>query len=328
MLRSLLGHDWRKSEAHLLFLSKFLHAKTAEEFSRTDSWKDVLKETPQQAIKRFVDEGVLVSPGLSQHLAYKYKVSELQAMLKQRGLSVSGRKDDLISRLIEADPGGMKKAVAGLTVLQCSERGQEVASQYLTSEKEKREAAKQEVLAMLERGKFTEASLRMTFYEAQQVFPPGTGISLKRNPARDVTVLKTIFGGRPKMLAQLNQSKLRPLQIAAGMNHLWGTNEAMAWLPPGFETGLAMDSDIAARMLLFYAWHLADIEQWRASRVVTSVRILTANDARTCEACRRLANRTYKLSEAPELPCERCTSEMRCRCTMTAIVDILDKGQR
>ena len=40
MLRSILGHDWRKSEAHLLFLSKFLHAKTAEEFAKADYWKD------------------------------------------------------------------------------------------------------------------------------------------------------------------------------------------------------------------------------------------------------------------------------------------------
>lgn len=73
MLRSLLVLDWRKSKAHLLFLSKFLdardaqeflHAGTAQEFAKIGSWKDVIREMPQQAIKRFVDEGVLVTPGL------------------------------------------------------------------------------------------------------------------------------------------------------------------------------------------------------------------------------------------------------------------------
>ena len=319
MLRSLLGLDWCKSEAHLLFLSKFLHARAAEGFAEADYWQDVLRETPQQAIKRFIDEGVLVSPGLSEHLAYKYKISELQPMLKQRSLPVSGRKDDLISRLIEADPGGMKKAVAGLTVLQCSDRGQEIASQYLALKKQRREAAEQEVLVMLQKGKFREAGLLVSSYEAKQVFSRGLNMDWKtHDPGRDVSGLESIFGSKPKILARLDQGKLGPLRLAAGMMSLWGTNKARGWLPPGFETGLVMDSDSAARMLLFHARHQADLEKYRKIGAVKSVKILTANDQRHCEACRELDAKTYKLSEVPELPYEKCTSEMGCRCNAVA----------
>lgn len=319
MFRSLFGLDWRKSEAHLLFLTKFLRTRTAQEFANADYWRDVFGETPQQAIRRFVTDGMLTAPGLPELLAYRYKVSELRAMLKQRNLSVSGRKADLISRLIEADPGGMEKAVAGLSALHCSDRGQEVAYQYLTSVKAQRKAAEQEILALLEKGKFGEASLSVARYEAKQVFPRGLGIDWEHHdPSRDVAVLKAIFGGRPKILARLDDSRLGPLRLAAGMMHLWGTSKAEGWLPFGFETGSTMDNYTAARMLEFYALHQVDQAQHRKSGVVKSVEILVCSDGRTCGACRKLANKKYRLSEVPELPYEHCTSEMGCRCTTVA----------
>lgn len=318
MLRSLIGFDWRKSQAHLLLLSKFLYPQTAERFAKADYWKDALGETPQQAIKRFQNEGVLVTPGLCEHLAYRYKVGELQAMLKQRSLPVSGRKAALISRLVEADAGGMKKAVAGLTVLQCSDRGHEIASQYLALEKQRREAAEQEVLVILQKGKFREASLLVSSYEAKQVFSRGLNIDWKNHdPGCDVPGLESIFGSKPKILARLDQGKLGPLRLAAGMMSLWGTNKARAWLPAGFETGLAMDSDSAARMLLFHARHQANLEKYRKWGI-KSVEILTANDRLHCEACRKLDAKTFELSEVPELPYEKCTSEIGCRCIALA----------
>ena len=327
MLKSLIGFNWRKSDAHLLLLSMFLHAKAADDFAkadpRADGWNSVLRETPQTAIKRFVDEGLLVTPGLSEHLAYKYKVSELQAMLKQRALPVSGRKDDLISRLIEADPGGMKKAVAGLTVLQCSDRGQEIANQYLAAKKAEQEAAEREVLAMLQKGKYREASLAVSSYEARQVFPRGWAFGTdwrKHDPTRDVATLKQIFSSKPKPLAQLDQSKLGALRIAAGMMALWGTSEAGAWLPSHFETGLTIDNDAAAQTLLFGSSHQSQLEQWRQSGVVAGVRVLTAKDS--CNECRKLEGKKYRLSEAPELPNAKCTSPKGCRCTLTAILDV------
>ena len=89
MLRSLVGTDWRKAQAHLLFLSKFLEPRKVEDFSKSDNWKEVLKEPPQQAIRRFIDDGMLIQADLSGHLAYKFKVGELKNMLKQRSLPMS-----------------------------------------------------------------------------------------------------------------------------------------------------------------------------------------------------------------------------------------------
>jgi hypothetical protein len=137
MLRFLLGFDWQKSNAHLLFLSKFLHPKTPDDFAESDVWETVLEENPKQAIKRFLDEDMLAQADLSDQLDYKYKVTELKDMLKKQGLTVSGRKGDLIQRLIQADPDSMKQVVAGLTILICSEQGREIVEQYIANEKAK-----------------------------------------------------------------------------------------------------------------------------------------------------------------------------------------------
>ena len=114
MQTSLLGINWRKSNAHLLLLSKFLNSNSIDEFAKADYWNNALGENAKQIIKRFLDEGLLLPGGLDSQLDYKFKATELKIMLKQRGLIMSGRKDELINRLINADPENMKKSVKRL----------------------------------------------------------------------------------------------------------------------------------------------------------------------------------------------------------------------
>jgi hypothetical protein len=318
MLRSVLGFDWKWSPAHLLFLSKFCRPRAIDDFSQSDTWEAVLKEAPKKAVKRFVDEGLLEQASLSGLLDYKYKVSDLKSMLKQRGLPVSGRKVELIERLVEADPDGMQKAVRGLSVLQCTERGRASAEEYLAQEKEKRAKVEEQTLSALQQRRFEEASQTVAAFETQQVFPRGIGIDWKHySPAHDVAMLKVMFQASPKILSSSNHEQLRHLRLAAGMMYLWGTNQAEIWLPDGFETGLIMDKDTAARMILFYASHQCSIAHYRAAGV-RKVEILATDNS--CTACKKLAKKKYKIDEVPELPYEKCTSEMGCRCT-TVVAD-------
>lgn len=318
MLRSIFGFDWKKSPAHLLFLSKFRKPRAMGDFSQSDTWKAVLKETPKKAMRRFLDEGLLEQARLNGLLDYKYKVSELKPMLKQRGLPVSGRKAELIERLVQADPEGMRKAARGLSVLQCTEKGRAIAEEYLAQEKGKQVKVEEQTLQALRQRRFKEASQAVAAFEAQQVFPRGIGIDWKHySPAHDVAMLKVIFQANPKILSSLNDEQMRHLRLAAGTIHLWGTNQAESWLPDGFETGLIMDNNAAARMILFYASHQRSIAQYRAAGV-RKVEILATDNS--CTACKKLAKKKYKIDEAPELPYEKCTSEMGCRCT-TVVAD-------
>jgi len=318
MLRFLFGFKWQKSQAHLLLLSKFLRPHTIEDYENLSvmPWKKVLGETPSKAINRFLREGMLKHTDTARSLEWKYKVPDLKKMLKEHNLPVSGKKVDLILRLIETDPNGMKAYVSGLKVLICSEQGHQIANDYLTIEKEKRLNVEQQVLYALQKLKFKEASLSCSSFEAEQVFPRGINIDW-RNPdtTRNIAVLKIIFDSNPKILKNLNNEWLEHLRLAAGMMYLWGTRMAKGWLPPNLETGLVMDGDTASRMIIFHARNqvnLAQYREWGAE----SVEISTVNDGATCEACKKIAGKKFKIDEVIELPYERCTCEIGCRCML------------
>jgi hypothetical protein len=322
MLRSLFGFDWRKSHAHLLLLSNFLHPKTVDDFKDSDSWKAVLGESPEHAIKRFTDEEMLAQANLNAQLDYKFKTTELKSMLKQRGLTVSGRKEDLISRLVQSDLEAMKIAVAGLLILICTERGQKIADQYLSAEKAKQIKLEEYVLEYLKQCKFKEASLAVATYESEQVFPRGgVGIDWKNyNPTNDIERLKLIYGSSPKIFSRLSYDHLAILRHATAMVYLLGTNQSKKWLPPDFETGLVIDNDSALRMFSFYVSHQVTLGNYRQGGV-EYVEILTAQDS--CQACKEISGKKYKLNYVLELPYEHCTHKAGCKCVFLPVVDLL-----
>ena len=278
MLRSLMGFDWKKSKAHWLLLSKFLHPENIEDFNKAEYWEGVLSEHPSKAIKRFVSEGLISMADLENTLAYKYKVTELKDMLKKRGLPVSGLKNEMIQHLITADPIGMKKSTGGLTIYICTPKGKELAEKYLIDEKEKRILIEKQVMVYLQKRLFKEASKAVAAYEAEQVFPRGLGIEWKHHDSsRDVQVLTSIFNGVPKILAGLEKDKFEPLRLGAAMRYLWGTGTTKEWIPPNFETGIRFDSDTAAGMFEVYALVKANLLEYR-NIGVKYVKILTAKE--------------------------------------------------
>ena len=316
MLRSLFRPDWRKSKAHLLLLSQFLRAKTVDDFRSSLAWKAALREAPEKAIARFVKEGMLVKGDLAASIDYRYTVSELKRMLTDRSLPISGRKAELINRLLQADPTGARQAVAGLEVLVCSQQGREIAEEFLEKERAYRAGVEAQVLEHLRRARFKDAAVLVASYEAQQVFPRGIGVDWKHyDPSHDLAVLSTIFAGRPKILASLSDAQLDPLRIAAGMMHLWGANECKRWLPPNFKVYRFADNATAARMLLFYAWHTVNLAQYR-NWGVTEVEVLGADNS--CDACKRISGKRFKIEQVPELPYEHCTHELGCRCRVVS----------
>lgn len=318
MLRSIFGLDWKKSRAHLLLLSEFCEPRSIDSFPQPTDWEAALKETLKKALSRFVDEGLLEQVGLSKLLDYKYNVSELKPMLKERNLPMSGRKAELIERLIASDPDGMQQVVYGLTLLQHTGQGRLISEEYLAQEKEKRARVEEQTLNALKERKFEEAFKLVSAFSAQQRVVTSECDSIFLDGKRDnhssgIAILKWIFLARPKMLATLNDSQLESLRLAAGMMHLWGESRAGTWLPGNLETNLNIDNDTAAMMIMFFAHHQHDIAQYQAAGV-KKVRILAAYNS--CESCQKLAKKEYKIDEIPDLPYEKCTSEIGCRCTI------------
>jgi len=305
--------DWRKSKAHLLLLSKFINGGGVDYFVKRGEWVEVLGEPSQKAIRRFIDEGMVVDADLNTCVTYKCKATELKDLLRQRKLNVSGTKDELVQRLAQADKEGMLKLTAGMKLLTCTEAGRELAEQYAASAREERIRVEQQVLGLLARRMYEEACLTVAHYESGQVFPRGLGVDWKHyDPKRQIEILNSIFDDKPEILSKLQDAKLGHLRIGAAMMELWGESRASKWLPADFETGIALGNDSAARMLVFAAQNKQTLRQLSESGFVKYVEILATPDS--CESCKKLEGKQYRLGETPTLPNPNCTHELGCRC--------------
>lgn len=310
--------DWKNSSSHLLLLSKFMEGDSPDHYMDAEHWKSALNESPKKAIKGFVKDGMLEPAELTQLMDFKFKVSELKSMLKNRQLKMSGRKVNLIDRLIENDAPGMEKATNDISVFKCSEGGKILVNDYLYKAKEERERAEKIALNLLKERSFKKSVEVVARYEASQVFPRGLGIDWNCNSGKtDIEVLNTIFGKPPSILNDVDDRRLENLRLAAAMMHLWGTNSPSHWLPDDFDTEIYMESDVVARMLVFYALHQRQMKYYKQAGVRT-VEILTIDDSNTCSACKKLSNKKYIIDKVPELPNPNCTCKIGCRCTAVA----------
>jgi tetratricopeptide (TPR) repeat protein len=127
---SSLGLDWQKSPAHWWLLSKFLQPRTVEDVAKVTDWDLALAESPQMAIQRFLDARMLMQADLIECMHHKFKAAELKVMLKERGLTVAGPKDEQILRLVQADRSGMEQLATGVVLLKCSEEGRKAVEEF------------------------------------------------------------------------------------------------------------------------------------------------------------------------------------------------------
>jgi hypothetical protein len=318
MFRSLFGTDWKKSPAHLLLLTKFLSPRQFEDFTKSNEWKNVLGEEPEKAINRFQKEGFIVIGDLPLQMSYKFGIKHLKSMLKERGLIQSGRKEEMIDRLIQADRNRMQKEVGRLLVFVCTEQGIKMANGYLEAEKEKLVMVEKRTIEALSKHDFLRACKTNANYEAEQVFPRGVGMDWKNyDPSSDLVLLNYIFTRIPKALKhlsniQFSDIQLEPYRIAASMFVLrWNVGQVENWLVQNINNE---KPDYRISMMLHsHAHFLRELEQMKKAGIKV-VEISTCNDSMVCPTCKKLASKKYKINEVPELPIEKCTSENGCRC--------------
>jgi hypothetical protein len=311
--------NWKNSKAHLLLLSKFIYPREPKYYYDQDNWARVLNEPAQKSIKRFINENMLVNADLEYRVSYKYKVHELKELLKQRGLSISGIKKELVSRIVLADRDRTSKLVADVEHLLCTQSGREIAQKYISEETDKRNKVEQQVMILLKKQMFEEAIVEVSKYEAEQVFPRGIGIDWKHyDTKREIAIMNLIFKGKPEIMSKLEDVNLEPLQIGAAMMEIWGESTATKWLPTDFKTGLLIDNDSAARMLIFNATNNRNLRQYK-ERGIKFVEVLGAPTS--CPFCKEIANKRFVIDEAPILPNPNCSHELGCRCLYLACVE-------
>jgi SAP domain len=297
--------DPRWTLAHLMLLSKFSGPRTGRG-PWGDQWKWALGEDRSEAIRRFVEAGLLVRCALSVSVAFKLSSSQLKQMLGERGLKVSGRKDEMAERLCKANAAEMERAVAGMNLLTCSEGGRQLAGEFLTRSDEMKWAA----LAALREKNPGLACRVVSEWQDALGFPELPMIQTKP----DLGDVSRVFSVRPRILSGVNEEAFKQLRVTAGMAFL-GLGDR--WLPGNLETGIRLAGPSAVSMIISSVQISRNVEGWRSSGVVRTVKILCCADG-PCEACNALRNCVWPIGDLPEIPYEHCTSPGGCRCVCVA----------
>ena len=224
--------DWRQSHAHIWLLCKFLHPQKLNYIMQYNYLENKLGELPHLAVDRFISEGLFVPASLSGKLSAEYNAAAIKDLLRQRGLPVSGTKEQGIARLLKADLEGMALLASHLELYECSPEAREIASRFVEEKEALRQFAEQSSMEQLKKKDFSGAMGTVASFEAKQVSPRGLNVDWNNYVSSpDAAVLYAIFEHRPKILEVIVDAEWEPLSLAAAMMHLWGTNRASKWLP-------------------------------------------------------------------------------------------------
>jgi len=306
--------NWKNSEAHILLLSKFLKPESPSKYIDSESWKEILKEKPLKAIKRFIREGCLIEAELKDRLDHKFTVRELKSILKDKGIQASGKKLDLINELILTNESYAKRISDNVEVYICSSAITPLLKNYLDTKRTEEEILVKSVIESIEANSYEKACHLVADYNAKQFFPKGINHDWENyNHTHDVQVLNEIFNHTPKRLLDLPKEKIHVLKIAAALKHLFDESTVRDYLPDDFNVDLDINFQTALNLFWIRAMRQASIENYRKNKdILIGVEIVCVENA--CDECRKLSGITYSFDEDIPIPDDFCTNKKGCRC--------------
>jgi hypothetical protein len=311
--------NYHNSKPHLLLLSKFLHPSYKNDFYQ-DCWKDVLGENSKDVIDSLEKMRWIIKASREEKIERLYTVSELKTYLKNAQLSVTGKKSVLIERIIEANLTEIISKIDKEDICVCSDEGRRIASNFIEIEQAKRDVADTQTLQLLRERKFVDAASVMLEYEKGQVFARGIGVDWdNQTPSVHQNMLNLIFTSEPGILRDIEEIEMEPLRVVAGMMYLWGKKWSKTWVSNDFALHHHFDIETASRMLLFYSTNKQNLARYKADDIIKKVEILTTDNS--CNECQKFNGKKFSLDRVPELPHEKCSHEMGCRCTYIPITE-------
>ncbi len=312
--------DWRNSLAHLELLTRFLNGCAVSQYDQADYLTGVLKEPPAAAIKRFLQDGMLTPASPSVALCSLLQAKELKALLKQRGIKVSGTKPELAARLAEIDIAGTLEVIGGRIVYQCTETATVLAHDYIREQAKKRNAAHQEIVAALQKRDFEKAARIEDLFAASQPFAGGLSdcdanisYELPCDIATTVRKLNTMFSETPGILRNVEPARLEVLRMVAAETLLWNDRDILT-LPDDFETGIHLDPLSAVRMFHFFCIYKENLRSYADAGIEAVVWMASG----PCPACQKLDGRIFRITKVPEVPCPSCINPSGCTCCIGA----------
>lgn len=316
------GNPTGHARAHLHLLHLFLTPRPVTTITAPgwrERWEAVLGESPETAIDRLIKQGYLGAAPTEQVLSATVGVDQLKALLRDRGLRVSGRKGELLSRLMQADPETCARMAAGQGVLMCAAAGLDIASKYARDREINHELTVTATIAALQEGRLEEAVTHVAKHNADQVFVPGLGFDVRSLEELHRDLIRKIFDNPiPSIIGSVSHQDARALRVAASLLVMGLDKGAKAVASANAVGELRLGADTSVRMVMFSANHHRKLDQFKVAGI-TSVRVLSCHDA--CAACKAISRKLYTLRTLPELPFAKCTCDAGCRCLAQAEIE-------
>jgi hypothetical protein len=306
--------------AHSLLATKFLRPKRPDyyrDFSerQVSDWTAALGETPEAAMKRLVEEGLLVQCAdlaeteLTGAFDSCCTVAQLYALLRARRLGAAGRKAELIQRLAKADLAAIRSILAEQDLVQCSASGRLLSQAWTARVSQLRTT----VRAELEERRFEDAVAAGEQFDQELGFP-----RWEFQGRREAAHVHLIMHSSPAILSAVPLATLENFRISAAAYYICGANDIPQSDAP--IEGCRLPNDTAVRMILFSASWRRNMAQLRSGGIQRVRHTAILADANTCEVCRQLHGCEWLLDEAPELPHQNCANVvLGCRCFYSAV---------
>jgi hypothetical protein len=304
---------------HLILLAEFLKAKSRKKI--TSDWQDLLNEPPQKVIDTLISKGFLINTSIAFGLDITYKVTDLKLLLKERGLAVSGKKDALIERLIEADYQGMQSIVGD--IFECSSNGRDLVEKYKAEKEIEKNKVVNDVLNLILSKNIKKACQIATNYQEQQtVYIPKRQQALSIQPSVETNIefIEVIINASPKILRGMSETDLKNLRLWAALHFLFGLTKKGEELMEGFIGIPKFQSSVAKNMMIFFAYGQTNLLKMKKSGIKKASIISCCR----CPECAEIARKIMPINKLPELPYEKCTFIMGCSCSLKPHFDFED----
>jgi hypothetical protein len=259
--------------------------------------------------------GWLTRPPVEAILEPFFKIPDLKQFLRERDLPASGKKADLLARLLSADWEGITSKVSNVTAYVCTLEGKALADDFCAKELEAQRQVDARCLEKVAQGDFRGAAREVAEYSRQRViFDSPIAISLDDHDQE--LLLRYTAAARPRILQDVSPEDWKVAQNAAVMRSLWGAKSAKQWLPESFKGASNLAPDVAVRMVAFAGKTKWDVHRMRQCGVKT-VKVLGCGSD-SCLDCRELNDSEYPIKRVPEVPHPTCTHPKGCRCVVIA----------
>lgn len=287
-------------------------------------WFEKLGTSFMSAVGAIEARGLLREPTTQERLDAGFTVAQLKGIARSRALKTSGRKADLLKRILESDTPDNPVDLPSARLLICSAEARDAVSQYKSEKKAAKEEAMLLTQKLLEEGRLREASEAVCDFETKQFFPRGLGVDWSKQAPALSSELNFIFSTTPRFHKK-RFGKVNPaLRVDAAQSILWGHSITPS---DGDSRGgpySGDDLELYQRMLVSYARFRDELEQIKAlvsNGMALECEIVPVENANTtCTACLSDCGKTYAVADVPELPHEDCECAIGCRCTLVASV--------